>query len=118
METINKLLTTTDVLKEPSLAKPSTAPGAPNAPAPVNRGQKKEVGDAAEAATRMSEPMKQTMARLYENDPAGGEVSLRWTDGDVKGPFSNLDTIEKVRHRDGFRVCTIPQCHVLAVADV
>jgi hypothetical protein len=96
MEHINKLLTTTDVMKAPSVAKPSIAPGGPAAPAPVDEEQKKEVCDAAEAATRMSEPMKQTMARLYENDPAGKEVSLRWTDGDVKGPFSKLDTIEKV----------------------
>lgn len=40
--------------------------------------------------------MQQIVATLYENDPAGKEVSLKWTDGDVKGPFSNLDTIEKV----------------------
>lgn len=54
------------------------------------------VEEAVKAAPSVSEKMGVTLERLYENDPAGKEVSLRWTDDDVQGPFNQLDTVEKV----------------------
>jgi hypothetical protein len=89
MDTIQKLLTTVDVVEAPGSGKQ------PDDPA-VDKEQAKDVCDACDAATRVSEPMKETLARLYDNDPAGKEVSLAWIDDDVEGPLSTLDTLEKV----------------------
>ncbi len=63
----------------------------------ISKGQKKAMEKAAvEAASNVSKEMPEFVKQLYRNDPGGDKVSLRWTDDDVKGPFSKLDTVEKV----------------------
>jgi hypothetical protein len=59
-------------------------------------GVQDQVGNAVKGAASVSGTMEGILKELYQKNPAGKEVSLRWTDDDVNGPFSKLDTIEKV----------------------
>jgi hypothetical protein len=96
---IDKLVSDVEVVRDQDV-RSVTKDGAPDDILKKNAEsveEKAQMRAAAETAAELSAEMEKELQRLYAVDPAGKEVSLRWTDEFVKAPFTTFDTVEKVR---------------------